>query len=62
MVNGYFLSSYLCRIFWVIEINGFRVDKFEKDVCSREKSDIANQAIVINSIIKHPDLMFTYDR
>jgi hypothetical protein len=27
-----------------------------------EKSNIANQAIVINSIIIHPGLMFTYDR
>ena len=49
-------------IFWVIEINGFREDKFEKDACLGEKSDIANQAIVINQCIKHPDLMFTYDR
>ena len=28
----------------------------------REKFDNANQAYNIKSMLKHPDLMFTYDR
>ncbi len=39
MLNGFFPSSYLCRIFWVAEKSGFGVDKFEKEIFS-EKNPI----------------------
>ena len=33
MLNGFFLSIYLCTIFWVTEKSSFRDGKFEKEIC-----------------------------